>query len=99
DPCTRAAWLITQYGISHSLFHAIRLGPSFVTVDVIKCLLAQDANMSRYFIQRLLMHYGSYDQQLIELKIKYNIRTADIGRVRAFQKSIGCPWASNLPIE
>src|SRR4051812_25950412 len=73
DPHARAEWLIYKYGRAHALFHAVRLGGSFITEDVVQTLLAKGAIISRYFIQRLLMHFGSYDEKLIELKIKHNI--------------------------
>src|SRR3954452_20571890 len=71
DPHTRAEWLIYKYGKAHALFHAVRLGSGFITVDVVQALLAKSAIISRYFIQRLLMHFGAYDEKLIELQIEY----------------------------
>jgi hypothetical protein len=44
------------------------------------------------------MHFGKYDQKLIELKIEHNVGQLDADRVRAFQQKIKSPWASNLPI-
>ena len=44
------------------------------------------------------MHFGKYDQNLIELKIKHNVGQLDADRIRTFQKIIKSPWASNLPI-
>jgi hypothetical protein len=98
DPQSRADWLIHKYGRAHALFHAVRLGHSFMTNDVLQALLAKNAIISRYFIQRLLMHFGSYDEKLIELKIEHNVNQADFDRILAFQKKLSSPWASNLPL-
>jgi hypothetical protein len=98
DPHVRGEWLIYKYGRSHALFHAVRLRNDFLTVDVVQALLARKALISRYFIQRLLMHFGSYDEKLIELKIQHNVNQIDFDRIRAFQRKLRCPWASNLPL-
>ncbi|RIA96687.1 hypothetical protein C1645_358182 [Glomus cerebriforme] len=98
DPHVRAEWLIYKYGRAHALFHAVRLGNSFITNDVIQALFARDAVISRYFLQRLLMHFGPYDEKLIDLKIEHNVNQIDLERIRAFQKKLRSPWASNLPL-
>src|SRR5436189_4897498 len=85
DPHARAEWLIYKYERAHALFHAVRLGASFITEDVVQALLARKAVMSRYFIQRLIMHIGAYDEELIELKIEHNVNQIDFGRIHAFQ--------------
>src|ERR1043166_2252713 len=64
DPISRAGWLIYKYGKAHALFHAVRLGNTFITEDVVTSLLANNAIISRYFVQRLLMHFGTYDEKL-----------------------------------
>src|SRR6266516_4890929 len=98
DPHARAEWLIYKYGRARALFHAVRLGKSLITVEVIQALLARNAILSRYFIQRLLMHFGTYDEKLIELKIEHNVNQIDFDRIRALQKKLKSPWASNLPL-
>ncbi|RIA96691.1 hypothetical protein C1645_358234 [Glomus cerebriforme] len=98
DPHARAEWLLYKYGRAHALFHAVRLGNNFITVEVVQALLAKDATMSRYFIQRLLMHSSAYDEKLIELTNEHNVIQADFERIRAFQKKLRSPWASNLPM-
>ncbi|CAB5378089.1 hypothetical protein RhiirA5_424872 [Rhizophagus irregularis] len=98
DPQSRADWLIFKYGHAHALFHAVRLGNSFLTSEVLHSLLSKNAIISRYFIQRLLMHFGPYDEKLIELKIEHNVNQVDFDRIRAFQKKLSSPWASNLPL-
>jgi hypothetical protein len=96
----RADWIIFQFGRAHCLFHAIRLGPTFISVEVTRAIINKGGILSRYFAQRLLMHYGSYDQKLIELKIINNVGQTDfnsINSIRNSQQKI-TPWASNLPI-
>ncbi|CAB4432667.1 unnamed protein product [Rhizophagus irregularis] len=44
------------------------------------------------------MHFGKYNQKLIELKIEHNVGQLDADRIRAFQQKIKSPWTSNLPI-
>jgi hypothetical protein len=72
DSHARAEWLIYKYGRAHALFHAIRLGNNFITVEVVQVLLAKKAIISRYLVQRL-MQFGTYDPKLTEMKTKYNV--------------------------
>jgi hypothetical protein len=44
------------------------------------------------------MHFGAYDEKLIELKIEHNVNQADFDKILAFQKKLSSPWASNLPL-
>ena len=76
----------------------LRLGSNFLNLDVIQALLARNAVLSQYFVQRLLMHFGTYDEKLIELKIEHNVNQVDFDRIRAFQEKLLSPWASNLPL-
>ncbi|CAG8648552.1 733_t:CDS:1, partial [Paraglomus brasilianum] len=94
SPATKAKWLIGRYGKNHALFHAVRMGEPFVNVDVVDCLFAQKAHLSRYFIQRVM--FGKYDSQLIDLKLTHNIRPLDPVRTKLIQNKIQSPWASNL---
>ncbi|RIA84691.1 hypothetical protein C1645_808657 [Glomus cerebriforme] len=99
DPQIRAEWLITKYGRAHALFHSIRLGSNFLTLDVIKCLISKKAILSRYFMQRLLLQYGQHDQRLMELKISYNnniSQVVNIEKLRACQQMLNRNWASDL---
>ena len=91
DAHARAKWLICNYGKAHALFYAERLGNGFITEDVAQALLARNAIISRYFIQRLLMHSSAYDEKLIELKIEHNVNQIDSDRIRAFQKKLHSP--------
>lgn len=88
NPHARAEWLIYKYGRAHVLFHAIRLG-NFASVEVVQTLLAKKAIISRYIVQRLMMQFGTYDQRLIEMRIKYNTN------IKAPKNK---PWASDLPL-
>src|SRR6266516_4537185 len=58
----------------------------------------QKCDSFKFFVQRLLMHFGTYDEKLIELKIEHNVNQIDFDRIRAFQKKLQSPWASNLPL-
>src|SRR5438270_10072148 len=95
DPHTRAKWLIYKYGRSHALFHAVRLGEGFINEDVVQTLFARNVIISRYFIQRLIRQYGTYDERLIELKMEHNVNQIDFNRIR---KKLQSPWASNIPL-
>jgi len=98
DAYAKTEWLLVHYAKCHALFHAVRLGPTFIDIPVCQTLITRKVPISRYFIQRLLMHFGKYDQKLIELKIEHNVGQLDADRIRAFQQKIKSPWASNLPI-
>ena len=89
DHNTKVEWLLFRYGKVHSLFHAVRLGPTFIDLLVCQTLIKREVHISRYFIQRLLKNFGKPDQKLIELRIKNNVDTA-------FQQRNKSPWASNL---
>jgi hypothetical protein len=67
NPVTKCRWIIRKYGRTRSLFHAIRIGEPFVTLPVIDSLLIQ-ANLSRYFLQRLMTTFGKQDRKLIEIQ-------------------------------
>src|ERR1051325_9680071 len=94
DAHARAEWLIYKYGKAHALFYAVRLGGGFIAENVVQTLLARNVIISRYFIQRLLMQFGSYDERLIELEIEHNVNH----RISAFQKKLQSPWAGNIPL-
>ncbi|RIB08338.1 hypothetical protein C2G38_2045246 [Gigaspora rosea] len=90
DPQVKAAWIIYQFGAAHCLFYAIKIGPSFLDVTVAQAIIAQGGILSRYFVQRLHMNFGTYDNKLIELKIAHG--------VGSIQKSQTISWANDLPI-
>ncbi|RIA96688.1 hypothetical protein C1645_871869 [Glomus cerebriforme] len=93
DSQARAKWLLHKYGKAHALFHAVRLGNNFITIDTVQALFAGNAIISRYFVQRLLMHFGLYDERLIELRIEH-LQNVNHDRTRDFR---GRSWASDLP--
>ena len=94
DPYVKADWLMVRYEKAHALFHAVRLGPTFIDIPLCQALIARNATVSRYFIQRLLIHFVKYDQELLDLKIEHNVGQHDD---RDLQK-IRSPWSSNLPM-
>src|SRR5437762_559977 len=87
DPYAKSEWLIVHYGKARALFHAVRLGPTFIDIPVCQTLITRKFILLRDFIQRLLMHFEKYDPNLIELKIEHKV---DADRIRT--------WVSNLPI-
>ncbi|CAG8581889.1 5931_t:CDS:2 [Funneliformis mosseae] len=98
DSYAKTEWLLARSGKTHALFVAVKLGPSFLTIPVCQNLLTRKVIISRYFVQRLLMHFGKFDQKLIDLKIEHNVNQLDADRICALQKRIKSPWASNLSL-
>ena len=49
DPYAKTEWLIVHYGKAHALFHAVRLGPSFIDIPVCQTLTSQ------YYMEDLLL--------------------------------------------
>src|SRR6185312_4367871 len=88
----KSTWLLSRYGRTHALFHAVRIGDSFITPEVVELMLKKGAQISQYFIQRLVLGFGKYDQKLINLKLMYHVRPPDL-----YQAS--SPWASNLSVD
>src|SRR6266511_4740034 len=93
----KSTWALTNFGRIHVLFYAILLGKTFITVDVVKSLLALKANFSRYFVQRLLLQYGQYSEELMKLKLQdnnndNNSQELDQEKFKTFLKT---PWASD----
>src|ERR1044072_6888033 len=64
DPYAKSEWLIVHYGKEHALFHAIRLGPTFIDISVCQFLIERRVIISRDFIQKLLRQFGTCDQNL-----------------------------------
>src|ERR1043166_1698154 len=96
DHYTRASWLIHNYDKAHALFHAVRLGKNFISVDLVRALIGKGAIISRYFIQRLMLQFGIPDQQLIKMKEQYIINLNYNGNSPQNQKP---SWASDLPLQ
>src|SRR2546423_1390439 len=65
DPLAKTEWLIVHYGKTHALFHAIRLGRTFIDIPLCQTLVMKKVTVPGYFIQRLLTHLGKYNQTLI----------------------------------
>ncbi|CAG8599028.1 8480_t:CDS:1 [Paraglomus brasilianum] len=98
-PFAKAKWLISRHGKTHALFHAVRMGKPFINPDVVECLFAQGAHISRYFIQRLVLGFGECDRSLIDLKQKYNIGPPDPFPNTLIQDKTCSSWASSLPVD
>ncbi|RIA98882.1 hypothetical protein C1645_748682 [Glomus cerebriforme] len=88
DSHAKTEWLIVKYGKENALFHAVSLGPTFIDIPVCQALIARKVTISRYFIQKLIMHFGKYDQKLIQLKLEHNVG----------QQNIRSSYASDLPV-
>src|SRR5256885_2107271 len=71
DPYTRASWLVYKYGKAFAFFHAVRLGGNFITPEVVKALLGQQAILSRYFIQKLMLQFGIAYQHLNDIRAQF----------------------------
>ncbi|CAG8571067.1 15783_t:CDS:2, partial [Cetraspora pellucida] len=99
DHMVRAEWIVYQYGRAHALFYAIRLGSNFINSSVAKAIVTNGAIISSYFIKRLLLHFGKFDQQLETLKMEHNVNNQNITNVRTIQQQNSkTPWASDLNI-
>src|ERR1043165_4512581 len=61
DPYSKAEWLIIRHGKAHALFHAIRLGPTFIDVPVCRTLITRKVMVSTCLVQKLLVHLGKYE--------------------------------------
>src|ERR1044072_1043023 len=83
DPYAKSEWLIVHFGKTHALFHAVKLGPTFIDMTVCRDLITRKVVVSRYFIQKLLMHFVKYDGQ------------PDVDRIYTFRQKINSPWAIN----
>ncbi|CAG8745092.1 21233_t:CDS:2, partial [Cetraspora pellucida] len=94
----KAEWIISNHGKAHALFHAVKLGPFFIDLPTAQALITKGAVLSRYFVQRLLLHYGSYDPTLIGLKITHNVGQIDPNRIKSLQQKIRAPWASDIQL-
>src|SRR2546430_1596206 len=91
DPYAKTERLIVHCGKVHVLFHALRLGLTFIYIPVCQTLIARKVISPRYFIQRLLVHFEKYDRKLTELKIEPSVGQLDADRIdtdriRAFQQ-------------
>ncbi|GES91753.1 hypothetical protein GLOIN_2v1793189 [Rhizophagus clarus] len=96
DPHVRSEWFLSKYGRAHALFHAIRLGRNFLTLDVIKCLIAKKAIVSRYFVQRLLSQCGN--EILFELGNTLNIKHEDDEDIKKLNFSQKNHWGYDLSV-
>ncbi|CAG8713914.1 15315_t:CDS:2 [Cetraspora pellucida] len=93
DQQARAKWIIYKYGHAHALFYAIKFGQNFINLAVVRAIIANKAIISRYFVQRLLLHFGKFDKDLVALKMEYNNNSGRANN-NSFQQNI--PWANDL---
>ncbi|CAG8593264.1 10566_t:CDS:2 [Cetraspora pellucida] len=93
DQQARAKWIIYKYGHAHALFYAIKFGQNFINLAVVRAIIANNAIISRYFVQRLLLHFGKFDKDLVALKMEYNNNSGRANK-NSFQQNI--PWANDL---
>jgi hypothetical protein len=98
DPYAKTEWLLEHYEKEHALFHAVRLGITFIDMTLCQSLIERKIITSRYFIQILLKHFGAYSQKLVELRIKYNFNKFVTDNIYAFRQKINPSWARNLLI-
>lgn len=96
NPYAKTEWLIVHYGKAHALFHAVRLGLTFIDMSVCQTLIAKNVVVSRYLIQRLFENFGTYNQKLIEFKIEHSFGQCDTAKIYDFRKEIKSPWANHL---
>ncbi|GBB93894.1 hypothetical protein RclHR1_02250004 [Rhizophagus clarus] len=96
DPHARSEWLLNKYGRAHALFHAVRLGSNFLTLDVMKCLIAKKAILSRYFVQRLMLQCGKCDQKLLELRSRQNVNQENLKKLNSFRNN---HWGNDLSVD
>src|ERR1043166_6619346 len=54
DPDIKFEWLIIHYGRVRALFHAVRLGPTFIDIAVCQTLIVRKVITSRYFVYSLI---------------------------------------------
>ncbi|CAG8549394.1 10626_t:CDS:2, partial [Cetraspora pellucida] len=88
-------WIIYKYGHAHALFCAIKFGQNFIILAVVRAIIANKAIISKYFVQRLLLHFGKFDKDLVALKMEYNNNSGRANN-NSFQQNI--PWANDLGI-
>lgn len=70
----RAKWVIQNYGKANALFHAIRFGEHFISMELVIFLITEEkVILSRYLAQRLLLQFGKTDDTLIELKFRNDV--------------------------
>ncbi|GBC03944.1 hypothetical protein RclHR1_05400006 [Rhizophagus clarus] len=56
DPSARTEWLIISYGKTCALSCAVRLGPTFINMEVFQTLVSRNVTFSRYFVLRILRY-------------------------------------------
>lgn len=99
DSYAKTKWLIEHHGREHALFHAVRLGVTFIDMTMCQSLIERKIISSRHFIQILLKHFRMHNQRLIEFSIKHhNFNQFDADKNHSFQQKIQSSWTRNLII-
>ena len=83
DSCSKTKWLMVLYRKAHALFHAVKLSLTLINIPVCQTFIAGN----------VLIQFGKYDQQSIELN---NVGQLDADRIHSFHQKIKPPWTSNL---
>jgi hypothetical protein len=96
DSYAKTEWLIEHHGKEHALFHAVRLGVTFIDMTMCQSLIERRIITSRHLIQILLKHFRMHNKRLIELRIEHNFGQFDADKDHSFRQKIQSSWASNL---
>ena len=62
-------WLLVHYGKAHALFHAVRLGPTFIDIPVCQILIARKTIILRYSQNRIERYIIQLDADRICIKL------------------------------
>jgi len=102
EPKLRTKWIINKYGKLHALFHTIRYGNDFISLELVDILIKENVIFSRYLAQRLLLQFGQTDEILIRLKLQHE-DNSDNNNINNNNQKISKyyrnPWASNIPMD
>ncbi|CAG8805484.1 37228_t:CDS:2, partial [Gigaspora margarita] len=69
--------------------------------SVARVITVNKTIISKYFVQRLLFHFGKLDKDLVTLKIEYNSnpRRSNNNSLQNIPQNIKTPWASDLDMK
>src|SRR6266487_3157906 len=70
--------------------------PSFINVKLMQILISNGVIMSRYFMQRLLKHFGRYDADLINLKVQHHFPQFNLEHL---QQRLRTSWGVIFPLK
>ncbi|GBC08202.1 hypothetical protein RclHR1_07970004 [Rhizophagus clarus] len=98
DSYAKTEWLLEHHGKEHALFHAVRLGVTFIDMTMCQSLIERRVITSSHFIQLLLKHFRMHNQRLIEHRIEHSFDQFDADKNHFLQQKIQSSWARNLII-